>query len=312
MAELLAPATAGLPRFRATLGGAFECGGVGLHTGKTASVRVSPVTPGHGIVFRRRVAGGHADVAALWPNRRSRPLCTALQVGDGPLVRTVEHLLASFSALAIDDALVEIDGEELPIFDGSARPWCERILAAGRVESDRLRRYLRVLKRKSYLADGGHKQRIEPSDAFLISCAITLTHFGQLRWIGPVDGETFVRELAPSRSFGRLKWALLAKLRGLFPFGEPVLRGASAQNTLGLVGASAVGGLRMADEPVRHRALDMVGDFALAGYPILGRITASRPGHEHNYAMLETLMQDRSAWEIIEIDGSGRLRAVDG
>lgn len=312
MAGPLAPGSARLPRCRATLGGAFDVQGVGLHTGKTVSVRVSPTPASHGIVFRRRVTGGHADVPALWTNRRSRPLCTALQVGDGPLVRTVEHLMAALSALAIDDALVEIDGEELPIFDGSALPWCERILAAGRVESDVPRRYIRVLKRKSYLADGGHKQRIEPADAFSISCAITLSHFGQLRWVGPIEGETFVRELAPSRSFGRLKWALLAKLRGLFPFGEPVLRGANAQNTLGLVGASAVGGLRMPDEPVRHRALDMVGDFALAGHPILGRVTASRPGHEHNYAMLETLMHDRAAWDLVEIDGGGRLKTVDG
>lgn len=296
------------PRFRATLGRAFERGGVGLHTGAAAAVRVVPAPPGRGIVFRRTVGGRAFDIPALWPNRRSRPLCTALQVGDGPLVRTVEHLLAALSALAIDDALVEIDGEEVPILDGSAQPWCERIRAAGRVESDRPRSYLRVRKRVKYAGPRGHKQSVEPADGFALNVAITLSHFGQLKWTGPVDAETFVRELAPSRSFGRLKWALAGKILGLIPFREPVLRGASAQNTAALVGADAIGGLRMPDEPVRHRALDIVGDLALAGAPILGRVNASRPGHEHNYALLHALMTDRSAWELVTFDAEGLPR----
>ena len=121
------------PLNEATLGGAFEGEGIGLHTGKVSKVRVLPAPEGHGRVFRRLVKGVAHDVPALWPNRRSRPLCTALQVGDGPLVRTVEHLLAALSAHAVDNALIEIEGEELPIFDGSAEPWCARIREAGRI-----------------------------------------------------------------------------------------------------------------------------------------------------------------------------------
>ncbi|GLK79076.1 UDP-3-O-acyl-N-acetylglucosamine deacetylase [Methylopila turkensis] len=303
------PLPPSLPRFEATLGGAFEAEGAGLHTGKHSRLRATPAPAGHGVVFRRRTRKGVFDVPALWTNRRSRPLCTALQVGEGPLVRTVEHLMAAFAAHGVDNALVEIDGEELPIFDGSAEPWCERILAAGRVELAAPRRYYRVRKRVAY-QHKAHKQRIEPFDGFEMSVAITLSHFGQLKWIGPTDAETFRRELAPSRSFGRLKWALPAKIIGLFWFGEPVLKGASARNTLALVGAGAVGGLRMPDEPVRHRALDMVGDFALAGAPLLGRVTASRPGHEHNYGLLALLMQDRAAWEAVTIGEDGRPRPV--
>lgn len=300
-----------LPRLQATLGQAFEGSGKGLHTGLITRVRVEPAAPNHGIVFRRTVDGRDFDVEARWPNRRSRPLCTALQAGDGPLVRTVEHLLAALSALAIDNALVVIDGEELPIFDGSAAPWCERIAAAGRVEQGAPRRYVRVVKRVDH-QDGPHKQRIEPSKAFSMDVAITLAHFGRLRWKGRIGPDVFVRELAPSRSFGRLGWALAAKALGFLPNRDAVLRGADMKNVAALYGRRAVGGLRMPDEPVRHRALDLVGDFALVGRPVIGRIVASRPGHEHNFGLLSALMKDKRAWDLIEIGEDGKpLRVWD-
>lgn len=292
------------PRFQATIREAFVCAGAGLHTGRRVSVRVSPAAAGHGVVFRRSVDGRAHDVPALWPNRRSRPLCTALQVGDGPLVRTVEHLLAALSALRLDNALVEIDAEELPIFDGSALPWTDRLIAAGRRELDAPRRYLRVL-RPVACRDGVHKGRIEPGGSFSLSAAITLSHFGRLRWEGQVDAARFVAELAPSRSFGRLKWALATKLFGRFRQ-EPVLRGATFANTAALWGADAVGGLRAEDEPVRHRALDLVGDLALAGYPLLARVSAVRPGHDHNFRLLHALMTDHEAWDVVEYDEHGR------
>ena len=292
----------------ATLREAFGCEGAGLHTGRHARVRVSPAAPGHGLVFRRLLKGQAHDVPALWPNQRTRPLCTALQVGEGPLVRTVEHLLAALSGGSIDNALIEIEGEELPIFDGSAAPWCALIARAGRIEQDRPRRYLRVVRRVEY-RNGRHKQSIDPARTFTVKGSVTLKGLGQLRWSGPIDPETFARELAPSRSFGRLKWALAAKLFGRFSR-EPVLRGASLSNTAALWGATAVGGLRMPDEPVRHRVLDLVGDYALAGRPLLGRVTAVMPGHEHNHAMVAILLADRTAWEEVEIDEGGEPRPV--
>ena len=291
------------PLCEATIATSFACEGVGLHTGKVSAVRVSPAPAGHGRIFQRVVAGRLYDVPALWPNRRSRPLCTALQVGDGPLVRTVEHLLAALSAHAIDNALIEIEGEELPILDGSAEPWCALLAQAGRVEQGRARRYLRVVKRVRY-ASGVHKQTAEPAPAFLIRSSITLSHFGQLRWEGPVDQASFRRELASSRSFGRLKWALPGKILGFFRR-EPVLRGANSGNVAALWGRDAIGGLRFPDEPVRHRALDLVGDLALAGMPLVGRFIAIRPGHEHNYGLLETLMKAPKAWEVVTYDAQG-------
>lgn len=297
-----------LPRFEATLGGAFEASGVGLHTGRMSRLKAFPAPEGHGLRFVRATKRGVAEVPALWPNRRSRPLCTALQVDDGPLVRTVEHLLAALSALAIDNARIELDGEELPILDGSAAPWCERILAAGRVEQAAPRRYLKVRKRVAH-AEKAHRLRIDPAERFELEVAITLSHFGQLKWIGRPTPDVFPRELAPSRSFGRLKWALPAKVLGFFMrFGEPVLRGASPDNVVALYGAGAVGGLRMPDEPVRHRALDLVGDLALAGHPLLGRVFASRPGHDPNFGLLSALMRDPQATELVTVGEDGALR----
>lgn len=297
------------PLREATVGAPASCEGAGLHTGVTSKVRLSPAPAGHGLKFRRLLKGRAHDVPALWPNRRSRPLCTALQVGDGPLVRTVEHLLAALSAHAIDNALIEIEGEEVPILDGSAEPWCASLEKAGRIEQDRPRRYIRVLKRVRY-ASGVHKQSAEPAPAFQIRSSITLSHFGQLRWEGEVDEASFRAELAASRSFGRVKWALPGKIVGFFRR-EPVLRGANSGNVAALWGRSAIGGLRFPDEPVRHRALDLVGDLALAGRPLVGRFIAIRPGHEHNYGLLETLMTTPKAWEVVTYDGEGRATRVE-
>ncbi|RXF67094.1 UDP-3-O-acyl-N-acetylglucosamine deacetylase [Hansschlegelia zhihuaiae] len=297
------------PLREATLARPVERSGSGLHTGDPATVRLKPAPAGHGLAFRRFVKGRAHDVPALWPNRRSRPLCTALQVGDGPLVRTVEHLLAALSAYAIDDALIEIEGEEVPIFDGSAEPWCAALEEAGRVELDRPRRYLRIVKRVRYRS-GDHKQTAEPGPAFSAYSAVTLSHFGQLRWEGRIDRESFRRELAVSRSFGRVKWALPGKIVGLFRR-EPVLRGANATNTAALWGKDAIGGLRFPDEPVRHRALDLVGDLALAGMPIVGHVVAIRPGHEHNYGLLEALMSTPKAWDVVTYDEHGRASPAE-
>jgi UDP-3-O-[3-hydroxymyristoyl] N-acetylglucosamine deacetylase len=303
------PEAAPHPRFEATLGGTAMCAGRGLHTGRRSSARILPAPAGHGVVFRRIVAGAAHEIPALWTNRRSRPLCTALQVGDGPLVRTVEHLLAALAAERIDNALVELDAEELPILDGSAEPWRAAIAAVGRVELDRPRAYLRVLKRVDYVS-GPHNQRIEPAPSFQISTVITLSHFGRLRWEGAVTPETFARELAASRSFGRFKWAFPSKLISLFRR-EPVLRGADLKNTAALWGKTAIGGLRFPDEPVRHRALDLIGDLSLAGAPLIGRVFAARPGHEHNFGLLAALMADRSAWELVVFDVDGAARRVE-
>lgn len=288
----------GIGGCRATLGAAFSLSGRGLHTGRRATVRVSPAPPDHGIVFRRTLPGGRTvDVPAHWSLRERQPLCTALRAPDGPLIRTVEHLLAALSAERIDEALVEIDAEELPIFDGSAVPWCGAVRAAGRLESTVPRRAIRVL-RTIDVTDGRRTLRIEPHDGFHISAHLALAHFGPLDWSGPIAPDSFLAEIAPARSFGRYWRAMLGRAYG-FATRKPFLQGCGARSAAMIVRGRIVGGMRVADEPVRHRVLDLVGDLALAGHPILGRLTAAHTGHELNHALVARLMADPTAWDLV-------------
>ncbi len=291
------PETCARPGRQATLAAAFERAGPGLHTGRCAQVRVSPAAAGAGILFRRTLKNGcRADVPAHWRYRESQPLCTALRSADGVLVRTVEHLMAALSAHRIDNALVELDAEELPIFDGSALSWCAGIRQAGRAEQDAPRRAVRVL-RPVEVRSGERSLRVEPCDVLRISAHLALARFPAMDWTGPVDPETFDRDLAPSRSFGRLKWAVPLKLYS-FVTGKPVLRGANLRTTAGILGRRVVGGMSVPDEPVRHRALDLVGDLALIGHPLLGHVTAVHTGHELNHALVAKLMAEADAWDL--------------
>lgn len=280
-----------------TLAAPFERAGPGLHTGRQAVVRVLPAPAGHGILFRRTLRGGRrADVPADWRLREPQPLCTALRSADGVLIRTVEHLMAALYVHRIDNALVEIDAEELPIFDGSAAPWCDAIRAAGRQALDAPRPVLRV-RRRVAVADGRRSLVIDPCDHLRVSARLELAHFGAMHWEGAVDPDGFDRDLAPSRSFGRLKWAVPMKLYSVLT-GRPVLRGANLSTTAGILGGRILGGMKVPDEPVRHRALDLVGDLALVGHPVHGALSAAHTGHELNHALIAALMNDEAAWEL--------------
>lgn len=275
-----------------------ERAGRGLHTGQYARVRLSPAPADHGIIFRRRLAGGKSiDVPALWRFREDQPLCTALRSPEGPLVRTVEHLLAALNALEIDNALVEIDSEELPIFDGSALPWCDAIQEAGKTELGETRRVLRVLRRVNVERQDRYIC-IEPSDALNVAARIDLAYFGQLNWSDYVTPKIFEAEIAPSRSFGRYRRALIGRAWG-FLSRRPFLQGCSSRSAALLWRGRVIGGMRFPDEPVRHRVLDVIGDLALLGHPVRGRVTALRTGHELNHALVAKLMADPTAWELV-------------
>lgn len=291
-------ALSGAPGCRATLAAPFALSGRGLHTGRHANVRVGPAPAGHGLVFRRTLRDGSAvDVPALWRHRESQPLCTALRSPEGPLIRTVEHLLAALSSHRIDDALIEIDAEELPIFDGGAVPWCLAIREAGRVEGTVPRRAIRVLRPVAVI-EGRRTLRIEPGDGLHVTAHLALAHFGPLDWSGAITPDGFLAEIAPARSFGRYWRAMLGRAYG-FAARKPFLQGCGVASAAMLVRGRVVGGLRVPDEPVRHRVLDLVGDLALAGHPILGRLTAAHTGHELNHALVAKLMVERAAWELV-------------
>lgn len=291
-----------LPHLRATLTRPFSLSGPGLHTGGRTTATVAPAPAGQGVLFVRVDRGTHAR--ADWRVRTPQPLCTALRCDDGgSLVRTVEHLLSALSALEIDDARVELDQEELPILDGSAAPWCAAILKAGRVEqAGAARTYLRILAPVE-VSGGARRLQIAPAERLELEGALKLARFPQMRWAGVVTPESYVRELAPARSFGRVKWALPAKLWSHVT-GRPLLRGATPRSVAAVVGGRVLGGMRFPDEFVRHRLLDLVGDLSLLGAPVLGRLTGRDIGHEMNHALAAKLMATPGAWERVEADGS--------
>lgn len=271
--------------------------GRGLHTGRRARVTVAPASADEGVFFLRDRRGARQErIPALWSHAVRRPLCTALAIGDGPPLLTVEHLLAALSALRIDNVAVTVEGDELPIFDGSALPWCTALRAAGRTEQASRRRCIRLL-RPLEVVRGHRSVKLEPAERLSLDVAIALHKFGPLAWVGEVTPERFVDEVAPARSFGRLRWALPLKLYGLLKR-EPLLRGAHLGTTAVLWGGRVIGGMRVPDEPVRHRALDIIGDLSLIGHPVLAKVTARHTGHDLNAAMVAKLAAEPDAWEI--------------
>ncbi|MDF3838074.1 UDP-3-O-acyl N-acetylglycosamine deacetylase [Cupriavidus basilensis] len=271
--------------------------GHGLHTGRRVNVRIRPAGAGHGIVFVR-VRDGRtlARLPASPGLRLAQPLCTALQADNGLRVRTVEHLLAALLACEIDHATVELDAEEVPILDGSALPWVRAMEACGRAALPAPKRFIRVLRRLA-VADGEMRQLvIEPAGRYELHVTNDLKGFGVLSWQGEINPARFTSEIAPSRSYGRLKWAIPTIAYGYLR-GRPVLRGARPSCTATIVGGSVLGGMRLPEEFVRHRALDLIGDLALLGAPLLARVTALRPSHEMNYRLSSALLAQTDAWE---------------
>ncbi|WP_186102037.1 UDP-3-O-acyl N-acetylglycosamine deacetylase [Burkholderia gladioli] len=291
-----------------TLAAELALDGHGLHTGRRVRVRILPAqgdTPAtRGIRFRRLEGGRELASFGVDPAlRRAQPLCTMLLHPDGVGVRTVEHLLAALLASEIDHALVELDAEEIPILDGSASPWLAAIRACGRRALAAPKRFIRVL-RPLTVADGEggarREMRIEPAPRYELSVRNDLKGFGEMHWSGAITPAAFAAEIAPSRSYGRVKWAVPAILAGYLR-GVPILRGARPSCTASIVGSRVLGGLRVPDEFVRHRVLDLVGDLAMAGAPLLARVTALRPSHEMNFQLVDALLSTPDAWEWVEL-----------
>jgi UDP-3-O-[3-hydroxymyristoyl] N-acetylglucosamine deacetylase len=302
-------APAGWSHREGTLARALTLSGHGLHTGRRVNVRILPGDAGsaRGIVFRR-VQGARvlAELAVSPALRRGQPLCTMLEAPGGIRVRTVEHLLASLLTCEIDRATVELDAEEVPILDGSAQPWLDAIRACGRIELPHAKRFIRVL-RPVKIGDGvgtadERSISIEPSAAYEMAVRNELKGFGELCWDGALTPASFAADIAPSRSYGRVKWAIPAILAG-YVRGMPILRGARLSCTAAIIGKRVLGGMRVPDEFVRHRVLDLVGDMAMAGAPLLGRVRALRPSHEMNYRLIAELLATRDAWQWAEFTG---------
>jgi len=277
--------------------------GRGAHTGRDVRMILSPAGAGAGVVFALPGAGGGRLVEARWSRVDATQLRTRIESG-GAAVDTVEHLMAALSGLGVDNALVELDGPEVPAMDGSALSFVVAVEDAGVVPLSAPRRVLKVLE-PVRVADGAAWAELRPASAGLhldVEIAFPGRLVGRQRLALEVTRETFRRELAPARSFGFLRDAERLWREGL-------ALGASLDNTVALDGDRVLNpqGLRFADEFVRHKALDVVGDLALAGAPIIGAFRSYRGGHGLNLALVEKLMTTRGAcaW----IGGTANVRA---
>ncbi|NQU60452.1 MAG: UDP-3-O-acyl-N-acetylglucosamine deacetylase [Rhodospirillales bacterium] len=289
-----------------TLKTSIDCSGVGLHSGAKVSMVLNPADIGHGIQFKRTDISGGVVIQARWDNVVDSRMHTTLGNADGVTIGTVEHLMAALSGCGIDNALIELDGPEVPIMDGSAHPFVFLLECAGVVEQDAPRRMIRILKDVS---SGDGNARLSPGSHLSLDFEIDFADGAvsqQTLSIGIVNG-SFARELARARTFGFLSDVEKLRAAGL-------AKGGSLDNAIVVSGDKILnkGGLRFEDEFVRHKALDAVGDLYLAGAPIIGKFHGVCSGHAANNALLHALFADPDAWCYDVYQGEEALSAIDG
>lgn len=285
----------------ATLARELLLSGRGLHTGRKVHVRILPRTglkKDRGILFRRIAKGETiAEVQTAYGPWRKQPMCSSLRSKNGVLFRTVEHLLASLLLCEIDHAIVEMDAEELPILDGGALRWCRAIHDCGRLEQAKFKRFIKITKSFEYIFGEASSYRIEPAPEYRIDCTVNIRGFAPMAWSGQLTPSSFISEIAPARSYGHLLGALPAVVFGYLS-NRPILRGARFSSVAAIFNNKVLGGMLLPDEFARHRVLDMAGDFAIAGAPLLGRVQVVQPSHRRNQKFMRTfLKENKDSWE---------------
>jgi UDP-3-O-[3-hydroxymyristoyl] N-acetylglucosamine deacetylase len=287
-----------------------ECAGVGLHSGAPVRLRILPAPAGSGIVFRRVDLDGF-EVEAVSRNVARVSYATSL-MKKGVLISTTEHLLSAFIGTGIDNAIVELDNLELPILDGSARPFVELIYQAGIRKQRRPRSYLRI-RRALEMRDGNKFIAVYPADTYAVSYAINFPHplIGKETFSMEIANGNYLREIAAARTFGSREDEQTMRNMGL-------IRGASRDNCVVLTRDGLENPpLRFDDEFVRHKVLDLIGDLALLGKQILGNVVADRAGHAMHTALVSRLLRDRTLWEETAVEDEGEavsasMRAMAG
>jgi UDP-3-O-[3-hydroxymyristoyl] N-acetylglucosamine deacetylase len=268
------------------------CEGVGLHSGAAVKMRMLPAPAGTGIIFRR-VDLDNFEIEATGRNVARVSYATSL-MKQGVLISTTEHLLSAFIGTGVDNAIVELDNLELPILDGSAKPFVDMVQSVGLKQQRRKRSYMRIRKELE-VREGGKFIGVYPveDDSYCVTYSIDFPHplIGKTAFEVDLSRDLYTRDIAPARTFGFLHEAEAMRNMGL-------IRGASEQNAIVLTRDGVKNGpLRYPDEFVRHKVLDLIGDLALLGHRILGRIVADRAGHAMHTALVSRLLRDQSAWE---------------
>ena len=291
-----------------TLKSPVTVSGIGLHSGAAVRVSLRPAAPGVGITFRRSdVEQAAATIPALWDRVVVSPLNTRIVNEAGVYVSTIEHLMAALAGTGVTNAVVEIDGPEVPILDGSAAPWVRAILAAGRQGQGAPLEAIEILH-PIEVRDGSVSARLEPARGTEMSFAIDFPDpaIGQQRKKLSLANGAFLRELCDSRTFCRAADVEAMRARGL-------ALGGTYLNAVVVDGARVLtpGGLRHPDEAVRHKMLDALGDLYTAGAPILGRYRGVRAGHAMTNRLLRALFAQPESWRRVTCD-EGMLARLPG
>jgi len=282
-------------RFETTTQRPVEAAGIGLHSGVPVRIRILPAPASTGIVFVRTDLDNF-QIPASWRHVARVSYATSL-MRQGVLISTTEHLLSVFYSMGIDNVYVEIDNLEVPILDGSGEPFVRLIGQAGIRQYRRKRRYLRI-RRPISVEDKGKRISILPADSFRLTCDTDYpSPVGRQSLEIEVTTENYAGGIAFARTFG---WESdLEQMRNM-----GLIRGASLENAVCFTSTGVLNpdGLRASDECCRHKALDLIGDLALLGRPLLGHVIAERAGHAMHAALVARIMSDASIYEILTFD----------
>lgn len=282
-----------------TLKSVIRATGVGLHTGDKVYLTLRPAPADTGIIFRRVDLDPVVEISADPQHVGDTRLSTSVEM-NGVKVSTVEHLMAAFAGLGIDNAYVDLTAAEVPIMDGSAAPFVFLMQSAGIEEQNRPKKFLRVMKPVE-VKSGDKWARFDPFEGFKVTFTINFDHpiFLNSRQDASVDfsSSSFVKEVSRARTFGFMRDLEEMRKAGLAQGGS--LDNAIVLNDFNIVNED---GLRYGDEFVKHKVLDAIGDLYLLGHPMIGEFTAHKSGHALNNQALRTLVADESAWELVSFD----------
>ena len=269
--------------------------GIGLHTGNKVSMKIFPAIENTGIVFRLKTGNKTILIKADYKNVKSTKLCTVLSDSNGNSVSTVEHILSALYALEIDNVFIELNSNEIPVYDGSARDFVKKIKEIGVEEQESFKKYIKI-KKNIEVKSGNKYVRVCPFDNTLISTEINYDHklIGKQSISIMLTPQIYESQICSARTFGFLRDVDNLRKNGL-------ALGGSLDNAIVLDENNVLNksGLRFSDEFVRHKLLDFIGDISLSGYRILGSFFSSHPGHEINNQLLKKIFQSPNNWDLI-------------
>ena len=289
-----------LPRFliaekQKTISKPITITGIGLHTGNNVSMTLNPAPPNTGFVFRIKKGKSTVFIKAIYSNVHSTELCTLLSDGNGNNISTVEHILSALHGLEIDNVYIDLDSNEVPVCDGSSIIFINSLKKNGFQSQDNFKKFIKI-KKVIEVKDNEKIARVSPFDQTMITCNVEYPHkcIGKQSISLTLTPDLYETQISSARTFGFIKDVDKLKEKGL-------ILGGSLDNAIVLDDEKVLNkdGLRFADEFVRHKVLDFIGDISLAGYKIIGSFYTSHSGHELNLKLLKEIFSSNDNWELI-------------